>query len=160
MTRAICAASVALLLAASARAQDTKPNFSGTWSIDLAKSDFGPAPPPESVVHVIEHKEPSVKDTATQKGSQGEVTSDRTLTTDGKENTYKLKTMVGEQDVKATSHWDGRKLATVLKFEIQGAPVNINEAWELSADGKVLTIVREIKSPQGEFTQRALYNKQ
>lgn len=117
-------------------------------------------PPPESIVHVIEHKGPNVKVTTTQKSAQGELTNERTLTTDGKENTYKLKTMAGESDVKATSQWDGKKLATALKFDLQGAPINIADSWELSDDGKVLTIVREIKSPQGDFTQRTVYNKQ
>ena len=60
-------------MAAAAWAQDAVPNFTGKWSIDIAKSDFGPMPPPESVVHVIDHKEPNIKVVTTQKGAQGEI---------------------------------------------------------------------------------------
>jgi hypothetical protein len=160
MKQAMCAAGVVLLLTASGRAQGAKPNFSGTWRLDVAKSDFGPAPAPESIVHVVEHKEPNLKITTTQKGAQGEVTNERALTTDGKENTNKMKTNAGEAEAKSTSQWDGKKLATALSFDMQGTTININDTWELSADAKVLTIVRQIKTPQGDFTQTTVYNKQ
>src|SRR5438552_422824 len=146
MKKAMYAAGVILLLAAFAQAQDAKPNFSGTWRLDAAKSDFGPMPPPESIVHVIEHKEPNVKITSTQKGPQGETTSERTLTTDGKENTNKMRLMGGEQEAKSTSQWDGKKLGTLLKVDIQGTAVTFTDSWELSDEGKVLTIVRVISS--------------
>ena len=80
-----------LPVAASLRAQDATPNFTGQWNLDASKSDFGPMPPPESIVHVIEHKEPSVKVVTTQKGAQGEATTERQLTTDGKENVNKMR---------------------------------------------------------------------
>lgn len=69
MRRAFGAAIATLLVTASIGAQGT-PNFSGTWSLDVAKSDFGPAPPPESVVMVIDHKEPTIKSTTAQKSQQ------------------------------------------------------------------------------------------
>ncbi len=150
-----------LLVAAAARAQDATPNFTGKWSIDIAKSDFGPVPPPESVVHVIDHKEPNIKVVTTQKGSQGETTNERMLTTDGKENVNKVR-MGGPdpQEVKSTSKWNGKTLATAFTIDIQGNAVDINDSWKLSDDGKVLTIVRAFKSSQGEFAATTVFNKQ
>lgn len=148
------------LLAVSTWAQDTKPDLSGTWNLDVAKSDFGGAPAPDSIVHVIEHKDPNLKITSTQKSQQGELTNTRNLTTDGKENINKMRTMAGEQDVKSTSRWNGMKLANALKLDIQGSPIDINEAWELSDGGKVLSIARDIATPQGDFHQRYVFNKQ
>ena len=159
MKSALIAAGLSVFLAAPAHAQDTMPSLSGTWVLDVAKSDFGPAPAPVSIVHVVEHKEPNIKITSTQKTAQGEFTNERNITTDGKENTNKMRTMGGEQEVKSTSTWKGKKLATALKLTVQGASVDIDDAWELSEDGKVLTVVRNIKSPQGEFTQKTVFNK-
>jgi len=152
-------AALVLLLAASATAQDAKPDFSGKWSLDIAKSDFGAAPPPESIVHVIEHKEPSLKVSSTQTGPQGTVTNTRNLTTDGKENANTMRAMGTEQAIKSTTKWDASKLVTALKVDFQGMTADILDSWELSADGKVLTISRQFKTTQGDFTQKTVFNK-
>jgi hypothetical protein len=148
-----------MLVAVSALAQNATPNFSGTWTLDLAKSDFGPAPPPDSVVMTIDHKEPSLKSTTVQKGQQGDATNESTITTDGKENVNKLRAAGIDQDVKSTSKWNGRKLTTERVLEIQGMSIGMNDAWELSDDVKVLTIVREINTPQGSFSTRMAFNR-
>ena len=157
----LTACAVLLLTTASAWAQDATPNFTGKWNLDIAKSDFGPMPPPESVVHVIDHKEPNLKVVTTQKGPQGEVTNERILTTDGKENVNKVR-MGGPdpQEVKSTSKWNGKTLATAFKLEIQGNAIDVSDSWKLSDDGKVLTVVREFKSSQGDFVTTTVFNKQ
>jgi hypothetical protein len=149
-----------LPIAVSARAQDATVNFTGKWSLDASKSDFGPMPPPESVVHVIDHKEPSVKIVTTQKGAQGEATTERQLTTDGKENTNKMRMGPAEQEVKSTTKWSDKALTTAYKLDMQGTVLDVNDSWKLSDDGKVLTIVRDIKSAQGDFTLTMVFNKQ
>jgi hypothetical protein len=159
MKRTLSTAGVILLLAVAAVAQNATPNFSGTWNLDVAKSDFGPAPPPDSVVMVIDHKEPNLKATTMQKGSQGDTTNESNITTDGKANVNKLRTMGGELDVSSTSTWNGKKLATVRTFEVQGMSIGMNDSWELSDDGKVMTMVREIKTPQGDFGTKMVFNK-
>src|ERR1051325_8061092 len=81
MLRRFC---VSLLFAALCYA---KPNFSGQWTMDASKSDFGPMPAPEKIVRVIDHKEPNLNIKTTQVGQQGEVKSEYSYTTDGKEFT-------------------------------------------------------------------------
>ena len=148
-----------LLLTLVAVAQGAAPNFSGTWSLDAAKSDFGPIPGPESIVMVIDHKEPALKVTVTQKGPQGETTNDSTYTTDGKDNMNKMRSPAGDQDVKSTTKWNGKILATTRTIEAQGMSIGIDDAWELSADGKVMTINRQLKTPQGDFSTKIVLNK-
>ena len=159
MKKSMFAAGVLVLMAVSAWAQAT-PNFAGTWKLDLAKSDFGPAPPPDSVVMVIEHKEPSLKITTTQKSQMGDTINERNVTTDGKENSNKLRTPAGEQDLKSTTKWSGKKLSTASMMEVQGMSIGMNDSWDLSEDGKVLTVVRDIKTPQGDFATKMVYDKQ
>jgi hypothetical protein len=51
------------VLCAVALSAATKPNFSGDWELNPAKSDLGGAPITKLVVH-IEHKDPMFKYTA------------------------------------------------------------------------------------------------
>jgi hypothetical protein len=159
MKRMHAAVYLILLAAATAVAQDAKPDFTGTWTLDLTKSDFGQMPPPESLVSVIEHKEPNLKITTTQKGAQGELTNVRALTTDGKENVNKLRTMGGEQEVKSITRWNGRALTTAFTLDAQGAAVDVSDTFALSEDGKVLTVTREVKTPQGDFATTMVFNR-
>ena len=83
MTHLLLAALISVISTSPAPAQDAKPNFAGTWSLDVAKSDFGPMPAPESIVHVIEHNEPNIKITTTQKNVVAADGKTRTVTTVG-----------------------------------------------------------------------------
>lgn len=148
------------LFIATPSIQDAKPDFSGKWALDLAKSDFGQMPPPESITLVIEHKEPGLKITSTQKSQQGELTNERVLTTDGKENTNTVRTMMGDQPITSTTKWNGKALLTAFKLAFQDVSLDVTEAWELSADGKALTVTRDIKSQQGDFAQKTVFTKQ
>jgi hypothetical protein len=154
----LAAAAVLMALTFSTAAQGL-PNFTGTWTLDAAKSDFGPMPPPDAVVMVVDHKDPALKVSITQKSQMGEATSNSTYTTDGKENTNKMRAPAGEQDVKSTTKWTGKMLATSRTIEAQGMSIGIDETWDLSADGKVLMINRTLKTPQGDFSTRMAMNK-
>ena len=48
---------------------------------------------------------------------------------------------------------------TQRTFEVQGMSIGMNDVWDLSADGKVLTMAREIKTPQGDFSTRQVFNR-
>jgi len=157
---AVASVVLTLLIAAAASAQDATPNFSGTWSMDPAKSNFGPAPAPDSIVVTVEHTGATIKITTTQKSAMGDVRNERTLSTDGKENTNKMKTMVGDADMKSTSKWEGRNLVTASHLEVGGDSVDFHDVWTLSDDGKVLTTSREVVTPQQTFATKIVFNKQ
>ena len=158
MNTRVSLAAAAVLLTVSLSAQGL-PNFTGTWTLDAAKSDFGPIPPPESIVMVIDHKEPTLKVNVTQKTPMGEAANDSTYTTDGKNNINKMRSPAGEQDVKSTTKWNGKTLTTSRTIEAQGMSIGIEETWDLAADGKVLTINRMLKTPQGDFDTKITLNK-
>jgi len=146
---------VASLSAVSLMAAD-KPNFSGSWKLNSDKSDFGPTPAPTKLERTIKHEDPKMNIASVQTGPQGDVSTDITYTTDGKECVNKL---MG-QDVKMTAAWDGDKLAVKYKIDYQGMDVGIVEGWALSGDGKVLTISRNLSTPQGDFTATIVLDKQ
>src|ERR1700736_546394 len=152
---------VAGLLAALALAQ-TKPNFSGTWKQDNAKSSFGGLAAPISVSAIITHKEPDIHLTQTVVGPQGDsVTSEHDYATDGREQTGKSRNYTEKNSVK----WEGNSLVFESKRDYSGREVVIRERWTFSSDGKTLT--KERVSPaatgagaKGEVKQTFVFDKQ
>lgn len=145
---------VAALFNIAAFAQ--KPNFSGTWKLNLNKSDFGPLPAPTSRTDVIDHNDPTVKDTVDAETAQGKQQYTATYTTDGKESTNKL----GPREVKSTAAWEGSNLVVNSKTSFQDNEITIKSVWSLSDDGKTLTQNVHFTSPMGEADQKAVFEKQ
>jgi hypothetical protein len=133
-----------------------KPNFSGNWTFNASKSDFGPMPTPEKWERKITHEDPSLQYSQVQAGPQGEMKSEMAYTTDGKPATNK--TPRGE--VTGVAKWDGDVLTISSKREIQGMEITQNERWTLSEDGKTLTILNKVNTPQGDFELKIVMDKQ
>jgi hypothetical protein len=133
-----------------------KPNFSGEWTADMTKSDFGPMGPPQSYSRKIDHAEPAISYTeATVGGPQGDQTITLKCTTDGKETDNEL---MGNP-LKLSSKWDGDTLVMTAKADFQGNEITLADKWSLSPDGKVLTVARHIAMSQGEFDVTYVLNK-
>ena len=143
------------LSAALTQAQD-KPNFSGSWKLNVAKSDFGPLPGPEKMDRTITHGDPDMSIHTVQSGPQGDATTDTKYKTDGSDVTNKMR----GQDIKTVAKWDGAKLTVKYKFEAQGAEISIVDVWSLAAGGQQMTVVSSITAPQGEFARTMLFDKQ
>ena len=155
MTSAILALALTCTLAAA-----DKPDFTGSWKMNAAKSDFGPMPPPDKWDMAVEHKDPALKVKTTMANQMGERTNEAAYTTDGKETT------VGEGagQTQATVTWDGESIVfkTVRKANMQGEQIEIKgvEKWTLSGDGKTLTVDMTLTAPMGEFQMKRVMDKQ
>ena len=134
----------------------SKNNYSGTWKLNVAKSDFGVLPPPDSRTDVIDHKDPAIKVATTQDGAQGKQDFVLTMTTDGKEATNSP----GGLELKSTGGWEGSNLVVSTKLKFQDNDVAIKTVWLLSDDGKTMTQNAHITSPMGEFDQKMVFEKQ
>lgn len=152
--RALAVASVAAALGLL-QAQ-AKPNFSGTWKLNPAKSDFGAMPAPESRTDKITHEDPALTDSFTQSGQMGKVTAEFKYSTDGKET----HNTVRGNEIQNTAKWEGDELVISGKTVLNGADVTMHDRWSLSADGKALTIRRHVNSPLGETDQKIVLEKQ
>ncbi len=146
---------LALAFSLGAFCQDGKPNFSGTWELQIDKSDFGPLPAPQSQTMVVDHQDPKLKVSVTAKTAQGDRSSERVMTTDGQENINQ----VGGNEWKSVSRWVQKLLVTDVSFDMQGNKVKMNDKWQLSEDGKTLTMNRTYKSDMGEAEQKLVYAK-
>src|SRR6476619_2244073 len=112
----------AIVLPFSARAQG-KADFSGTWTLDTAKSD--PAPQGRGGggggggTQTI--KQTGTELAVTTEGRQGPQTM--TYKLDGSESTNQVMGRGGAQTVKSTAKWDGSSLVIDTTRDIQGMTI-------------------------------------
>ena len=148
---------VLLTLAFGMAHAQAKPNFSGTWKVNVAKSDFGAMPAPDSRTDNIAHADPDLKLHVAQSGQMGDMTYDAVYTTDGKESTNSINGNV----FKSTVKWDGDDLSVDTKGSFNGMDVTIKDRWTLSEDGKTITVQRHLASAStGETDQKIVFEKQ
>ena len=144
--------------AATASAQNgSVPNLSGTWILQVDKSDFAGMQTPTSRTDVVDHQEPKL-------------TIKRTVVANGQENTTNLvyvidskpyKNMVGPTEITSTLHWEGSTLVSVsLAPSTNGGEITITDRYEVSQDGKTLTQKRTFSIPGQELTQTLVLVKQ
>ncbi len=139
---------VVLALAASPVAQP-KPNFSGNWTINQAKSNFGAVPVP-MITRKIVHAEPSL----TIDEEQDSQPTQRKYVTDGSESIFSA----SGADVKTSAKWDGNTLVVVSIVEV--ASLTYNDRMTLSPDGKTLTSTLRLDTPQGAIDLVVVFDKQ
>lgn len=147
---------LAVVVSIASLAAQSKPNFSGTWKLNVAKSDFGVLPPSNGRTDVIDHQEPNLKDSVSDDSAQGQQNYTLSMTTDGKEAINKP----GGLDMKSTAAWEANTLVVNAKLQFQGSDVSIKTNWALSDDGKTLTENVHLESPMGETDQKMVFEKQ
>jgi hypothetical protein len=135
---------------------ETKPNFSGEWQMDAAKSDFGKFPVPTTILRKIAQNDADLTIDTTQRASNGEQTARVHYRTDGGETTNQL------ASGPATSHafWDGQTL--IIRTTMKGKgdiDVLMEERWGLSSDGKTLTTTSHIETSKGSTDLKLVCEK-
>jgi len=136
-------------LGAAALSAFSAPDFSGTWKLNLEKSDLGGMPITALQV-AIEHKEPQLKYTARGTFDGQDFEEAETLSTDGKPtqdshgNTMK-------------AHWEGGVLVSEVTAP-DGSPVYTSR-MALSADGKICTR-DQVPGNEQEPKRHEIYEKQ
>jgi hypothetical protein len=139
---------LALIAAPAAVCQD-KPNFSGTWSLDLQMTRFNGVEPPKALVLKIDHQEPLIRIATETETKAGMTTESFQLATDGTTGECE----VGGHPVVAAAHWDqwtGERLVWTVKRNTADGQVEISRRAKLGDKGKILTTVATIKTPAGE----------
>jgi prophage tail gpP-like protein len=147
-------AAAALVLAGAPLGAQQQPNLSGNWKMNQVKSDFGPAPAPDVFTRKIVHAEPAITIDEVQTSPLGEQATSRKITTDGKEGTFE----VSGAQVKATAKWEGNTLVVVSTVPAIG--ISYNDQMSLSPDGKVLTSVVKLDTPDGALDIKVVFEKQ
>ncbi len=123
-----------------------KPDFTGDWKMDPAKSDWGFLPAPEVLDRKITHKDPKLDVATKQSGVRGESKTESKLTTDGVETTVNM----NGRETKATAKWDGDVLVVEVKWTNAQGDFALIERWKLAEDGKSISIEAKVTLPAGD----------
>lgn len=144
----------------------TRPDLSGTWERNLAKSKSrGDVVGSSSVTLTISHKEPELRITARASFKGKETNLDSLYFTDGRgeKSKSRFQSFISlglpgqieglqriDSETPSKTKWEGNKLVTrsSINFLVQGNRIEIDliEARELSSDGKTLTIATSFRS--------------
>lgn len=156
MIRSLLYVSFLIALSLGSVFAQQKPDFSGTWKLNVAKSDFGVLGGPTSRTDVITHKDPSLSNSVTAEGPQEKQEFSVKYTTDGKEAVNHM----GSREIKSVVKWADSSLVINSKFVYNDADVTADSTWTLSPDGKTLTITAHFTSTLGEADQKFVFEKQ
>jgi hypothetical protein len=155
------------LCVAVAFAQETKPNFTGDWTLDREKSEMGE--PRQGggggggrgrgvgmgSFSITQDADALVLKRKFEFQGQ-ERTFESRHTTDGKEN---INEGFRGSSVKSKTYWEGTKLVTESVMETPNGTRETKEVRSLSADGKTMTVETTSKGGFGEGTRKMVYNK-
>ena len=134
-----------------------KPDFSGTWKQDNAKSQFAGQPAPIAVTDIVTHKEPDLHLTQTVVGPQGDsITSEHDYSTAGQERTGASRNYTERNTVK----WEGSSLVFTSTRDYKGRQAVIRERWTLLEDGRSIRKERFTPVAKGELKQVFVLDKQ
>ncbi len=139
----------AIALAASPAVAQQKPNFSGSWTINQGKSNFGAVPTP-MITRKIVHAEPSL----TIDEEQDSQPTQRKYVTDGSQSTFSA----SGAEVKTSAKWEGNTLVVVSIVDIAG--LTYNDRMTLSPDGRTMTSTLRLDTPQGPLDLVVVFDKQ
>jgi hypothetical protein len=132
------------------------PDYSGTWELDPAKSDFGPQPAPARMVMRVRHAGASLQIV----GEIGTATAERrdsvVYALGGPAVAHEIEN-VGPSLTSAAV--EGGQIVTRSTIRMQGAEIPVSSRWSLAPDGRVLTVHRNVTTPMGALAMQLVFNK-
>ncbi len=154
-----------------------KSNFAGTWTLDMAKStmDERMRSRIQSITMTVAQTDTELKVTTATKqqappadaparpagSGRGETTTTYDLS--GRETTVDVEGPNGKrpQALKATAAGGKLSLSRSMTFNTPNGDMTqtTKDTWELSADGRTLTVNREQSSPRGSNTSTLVFSK-
>ena len=159
MRRALLFAMLGAVILPFTTSAQGKPDFSGTWTMDAAKSDPAPAGRGGGGGGAATL---TIKQTATElsiqsEGRQGPQTM--TYKLDGSESKNEQMGRGGAMTVVSKAKWDGSSLVIDTTRDIQGMSITTHEVRKLDNGGKEMKVESTTQTPQGEIKRNVVYTK-
>jgi hypothetical protein len=154
----LLAATMAVILPFVAHAQ-AKPDFSGTWTLDTAKSDPAPAGRGGGGggAATLTIKQTGTELSIMSEGRQGPQTM--TYKLDGSESTNQVMGRGGAAAVKSVAKWDGASLVIETTREFNGMSITSKEVRTLDNGGKEMRVDTIVQTPNGEQKRKIIYTR-
>jgi hypothetical protein len=154
LSLAALAALSSLLLSPAVHAQ-TRPDFSGSWTLDAARSD-----PPLAGRGGRGAGRGAGAAPLVVKQTDTEITiGPATYRLDGSESVNAGRGRGGAQQVKSRARWDGARLVIESTREVQGFTVTTREVRTLDANGKDMIVETTIGTPRGDQTLKQVFTR-
>lgn len=139
---------LAIVIIAAAGQQHVKPNFSGSWRLNHAKSKLE-IDPPMSTTFEVTHNDPAFHITRTHVMKEGSNTWSIDLTTDGKEVVQKWP---DGREVHVRLTWQGETLLLDSYFLLpDGVKATNVVTYVLSEDAKTFTADERFNGPKMKY---------
>jgi hypothetical protein len=136
-----------LFFASSAIAQEPQhTNFSGRWRMVKEESDFGKFAAPDIIVRIVDQHDQTFNVHTVQTKGKNTTTSDVSYFTSGEPATNSM----SGRDAISKAFWDGDTL--VIRTSTKNSKneqTEMVDRWDLSPDGKTLTITSHIAAESG-----------
>jgi hypothetical protein len=132
-------------------------NFSGRWRMNKEKTDFAKFKMPDMIVRVIDHHDPTMNVHTVQTTGGKTNSSDVSYFTDGSTSSN----IINGRDATSRAFWDGDAL--VVRTDMKTAKnedEQIEDRYELSADGGTLTTTSHVVTSKGDVTMTLVCDKE
>ena len=157
---------LALSILNASAADPARPDFSGRWELDAAKSEG--VPPDTKQTMTVKQTADRLEVETKITGPQGDRTVNDTYTVDGKQTSFSPAMLAGgsAKNGLRTASWspDGKGMDVLEQADVetpQGADkLKGKRIWRLSEDGKVLTIEIDLAGEKGPIKGKRVYLKQ
>lgn len=124
-----------------APASQPRPDFTGTWKLNLDRSDYGDLQGPETRTDVIEVHGDRITEHVSAEGRHRPQQYTMSFATDGTPGMLSPGARMGMITILGISAiWDKSSLILTQSLQVQGAPLSVINRYTLSADAKTLTI--------------------
>jgi hypothetical protein len=137
-------------------AQDAdRPDFVGTWALDVHASSFGQSPAPDSALIMVQRADDHVVMTRISH-VRGKNTVRFDMPADGEIH----QAITDDGSTEAKAEWDGSVLTMWLVAQANVGDVDVTEQWGIESENDQLIIDRTIDVPGfGVFEQTLLYSR-
>ncbi len=175
MKRNIVLAAIFSLFVLAMSASAETANYSGTWTLDVSKSKLGERNMiAEQTLTVVQtdkditvtpktKRNPPPDGMGGGRGGFGGGDNATTYSLDGKETKTEVEGRMGKMPVTLSAKTDGGKLHLSSSSTFSGPngemTITTKETWELSSDGKTLTINTERTTPRGTDSNTRVFTK-
>jgi hypothetical protein len=156
--------SLILLTEGTPAVAQTRPDFSGNWSLDKSRSDFGRLAKEAANIKIslkITHREPELK--VVRSGSLNEQGGTENLTYFTDERGENNPGLLNHSTARSKTKWEGMRLTSrsLSSVTVNGQAFQLEtiERRELSADRKTLTLSILASSPRGIDRLKLVFTK-
>lgn len=133
----------AMIVAIAVAAPMAHPDFSGTWILDVTRSDAGQSTPDRASYQIVQHGDSITYDRESS-SIRGTLSSHVVLGADGKAWTNLVAQNGQEVPTNSIVAWHGDTLVIHSSGAMESSTVDTDEWWLLAAPGQVLLMHREV----------------